>query len=135
MQSEVTCTWSLVIMFQSTHRVPDFIDQCHPCCDIMGVHGQWMYTLFVQLQDHKGNELITSLSRREVCTLHRQLGRKKNKVLFQHRSLGDVNPTDFHSNLSTFDKLLVAVDTILSNLREVHEFWLRNESRQWGLNV
>ena len=54
---------------------------------------------------------------------------KKNKVPFQRLSLGNVDPTDFRSNPSAFDKLLIAVDPILGNLREVHEFWSRNESR------
>ena len=47
--------------------------------------------------------------------------------LFQCLLLAGVNLTDFHSNLVTFDQFLTAMDPILGNFREVHEFLLRDE--------
>ena len=46
---------------------------------------------------------------------------------FQCLLLAGVNPTDFRSNPVAFDKFLAAMDPILGNLREVHEFLSRDE--------
>ena len=96
---------------------------------MIDVHGRWLYTLFVQLRDHRGNELITSLSGKEVCILPNRCEIETDKAPLQCVSVRDVDATDLRSDPSALDNLLVAVDPILGNLKEVHECWSRNEGR------
>ena len=111
-------------------RAQGLIDQCLSCCVMMDAHGWLLYRLFVQLQGQNGSKLVTSLVAKDVYILHKWSEGETDKILHQCLLLRTNDPTNFHSNLSAFDRLLVAVDPILGNLREIHEFWSKNEHRE-----
>ncbi|KAG9318610.1 hypothetical protein JVU11DRAFT_703 [Chiua virens] len=88
---------------------PPSFKQCPRCDDMMETHCKWFYSLYIQLQDEKGIELVASLSGKE-CIL-----------------LQDVDPTDFRREQVAFDRFLAKLDPVLGNLRDVHLAWSRNE--------
>ncbi|KAH0833790.1 hypothetical protein J3R83DRAFT_10937 [Lanmaoa asiatica] len=83
------------------------VDTCPKCGDRL----EWFYCLFIQIQDEKGGQLITSLSGKE-CKL-----------------LQGISPTNFRDDHEAFDTLLRKVDPVIGNLRNVHQAWARNEEK------